>query len=884
MFRAIREWFFGPTEVGYRRVVVGDANYKLAKNRISTTKYTVITFLPKFLSEQFSNVVNVFFLILACAQLLPMLDPPYGRATTMMPLGFILFLAAGKEIFEDVRRKLSDREINRTIARVFNRVTGWHNCFWYQIRVGEIVKVQNGEKIPSDLVLLSSSELNGQIYIETSNLDGESNLKIRQALTATAANNTEELIARFTDRRTFIHCDVPNCLIYEFQGSLHITPEAATPNSSRLLSRSLRTPKNSDRSRTPGEVKVFPLSQTHLMPRGARLMNTEYAYGVVVYAGKHTKLMMNQTRTPRKHSNVNQMTNYIMMVQFGILMIMSASATALSLWTAYKTRLGTWYLPLQQNKIFVHSRKSAMFIYFSELMLFSRIIPISLIITLEFIRLIQAWFIENDEEMYDMRTDTRAVVRRSDLNDMLGQVGCVMTDKTGTLTKNIMKFKRCSIGGVNFGDDISEEFSDKSLVEAMNKDQSKGSQIHNFIMAMASCHTVVPEVDKTTNEVSYYASSQDEGALVRGAATVGFIFYKRTPEKLVINANGNRLELGILNVLEFNSDRKRMSVILRFPDGTIRLYCKGADTMIFDRLAPTEKEVIQKCQEHLQRYAESGYRTLCVGTRTISQAVYQEWNKGFHKASIDLDNRNQLLAEAAEEIEKDLVLLGATAIEDKLQDNVPNTIRALLTAKVRVWILTGDKRETAVNVAQSSGLCTKSTGLLLLDNVGADTIVGKLREYVKAIESYKASHIDFALIVSADSLREATKNESRTLFTSLAWMCRAVVCCRMTPSQKAEVVKMVKSLSSDVVLAIGDGGNDVAMIQAAHVGVGISGNEGMQASLAADYSIAQFHFLQRLLFVHGVLCYRRTTKAMFYSCYKNCVETFMLFMYTFFQW
>ncbi|KAI6207959.1 Leucyl-tRNA synthetase [Aphelenchoides besseyi] len=675
MFCAIREWFFGSTEVGYRRVIVGDANYKLAKNRISTTKYTMITFLPKFLSEQFSNVVNVFFLILACAQLLPMLDPPYGRATTMMPLGFILFLAAGKEIFEDVRRKFSDREINRTIARVFNRVNGWRNCFWYQIRVGEIVRVENGEKIPADLVLLSSSESNGQIYIETSNLDGESNLKIRQALT------------RFTDRRTFIHCDLPNCLIYEFQGSLHITPEAATPNSSGLLSRSLRTPKTSEQSRTPGEVKVFSLTQAHLMPRGARLMNTEYAFGVVVYAGKHTKLMMNQTRTPRKHSNVNQMTNYIMMVQFGILMIMSASATALSLWTAYKTRLGTWYLPLQQNRIFVHSRKSAMFIYFSELMLFSRIIPISLIITLEFIRLIQAWFIEN----------------------------------------------------------------------------SKRSQIHNFIMAMACCHTVVPEVDKTTNEINYYASSQDEGALVRAAAGIGFVFYKRTPEKLVVNV----------------------------------------DTMIFDRLAPTEKEVIQRCQEHLQRYAESGYRTLCVGTRTISPAVYHEWNKGYHRASIDLDNRNQLLSDAAEEIEKDLVLLGATAIEDKLQD-------------VRVWILTGDKRETAVNVAQSSGLCTKSTGLLILDNVGADTMVEKLHEYVKAIESYKASHIDFALIVSADSLREATKNESRTLFTTLAWMCRAVVCCRMTPSQKAEVVKMVKSLSSDVVLAIGDGGNDVAMIQAAH--------------------------------------------------------------------
>ncbi|KAI6241418.1 Phospholipid-transporting ATPase [Aphelenchoides fujianensis] len=617
-FQSVHEWFCGPTELGKRLVTIGEANMRLAGNRISTTKYTVLTFLPKFLVEQFSNVVNVFFLILACAQVVPYFEPPYGRATTIAPL----------------RRKLSDRKINRTVARVFDKQRGWHNCFWCKIRVGQIVKVMNGEKIPADLVLLSSSEPGGMAYIETSNLDGESNLKIRQALTTTSKLINDEMILTLLDRRAFIHCDLPNCLIYEFQGTMHLTRDPC-PSSSRQHSgstaRSVRqTPLSASTPLTPHEMLVFPLSTGHLMPRGARLMNTETAYGVVIYAGKHTKLMMNQTRTPAKSSIVNQMTNYVMMVHFGVLMVMSATATALSLWHSYKNRFNEWYLPLQQDQQFTKSRGPAMKIFFTELMLFSRIIPISLLVTLEFIRLIQAWLIENDLEMYDERTDSRAVVRRSELNDMLGQM--------------------CSIGARRYGSPASEHFDNQLLLTDLHLGVKEKPLIWDFLLISAVCHTVIPEKhhsEKSSAEtVEYNASSPDEAALVRFARDAGVVFHTRTPEYVLVDMVSARwsafiqaewaVQFGkthrfeVLNVLEFTSDRKRMGVIVRTEEGKLRLFVKGADCVVLPRVRRNNPEVFAATLKNLDDFARLGYRTLCLASRELGA---EEYAKAFKKRS-----------------------------------------------------------------------------------------------------------------------------------------------------------------------------------------------------------------------------------------------------------
>ncbi|KAI6215006.1 Phospholipid-transporting ATPase [Aphelenchoides besseyi] len=761
---------------------------------LNTCKYNGFTFLPRFLLEQFRRYSNVFFLIIALLQQIPDVSPT-GRYTTAVPFLIILSVSALKEIFEDLKRRRMDSKVNNYEVDVF-RNGRWEKTIWEKVRVGELVQIQNSQSFPADLVLLSSSENYGMAYIETSSLDGETNLKIRQAHNSTCHLISADVLKNFN---AVIECEPPNKHLNEFHGKLVISND-----------------------------EIFPLTLGQLLLRGARLKNTRWIIGAVIYTGHDAKLLMNSKTAPLKRSNIDTLTNRRIIVLFVALVILAlVSAIGAEIYNKF------------------------------------------LQITLDLVRVFQAIYINNDIEMYDPVSDTPANARTSNLNEELGQVKFLMSDKTGTLTKNVMKFKRCTIGGINYGDDESEEFEDESLLQNLNSSHETADQIYDFLFAMAVCHTVVPEMDENTHEVNYQASSPDEGALVRGAASSNFIFYKRTPKTLALYANGSRIELDLLNVLEFNSDRKRMSIILRYPDGSIRLFCKGADNVIIERLAQHEKNAVKKCQEHLQEYAENGYRTLCFSTRTLQSQHYDEWNKEFYEASIALENRDELLANAAEKIEKELVLIGATAIEDKLQDHVPDTIHALMAADIRVWILTGDKRETAINIAQSSGLCNKSTRLLILDKVGLEAVIAKLRDFNEAAKNLQAAEVEFALVVSGDALREAVNGEARRLFASLAWLCRAVVCCRMTPMQKAEVVELVQSIGDHIVLAVGDGANDVAMIQAANVGVGITGEEGMRAASASDYSIAQFHFLRRLLLVHGTWNFERSVKVILYSFYKN---------------
>uniref|UniRef100_A0A914CRH5 Phospholipid-transporting ATPase n=1 Tax=Acrobeloides nanus TaxID=290746 RepID=A0A914CRH5_9BILA len=385
---------------------------------------------------------------------------------------------------------------------------------------------------------------------------------------------------------------------------------------------------------------------------------------------------------------------------------------------------------------------------------------------------------------------------------------------------------------------------------------------------LSVCHTVVPE--KEDNVISYQASSPDEGALVRGAATIGFEFHTRKPDRVTIRAMDRDIEYEILNILEFTSDRKRMGVVVREEDGKIKLYVKGADNIIFDRLSKEyNKEMRKNCYEQLEEYATKGYRTLCFAMAEIDPEVYQDWARRFHEASISIDRREQKLAEIAEEIENNLLLVGATAIEDKLQEGVPETIKALMKAGIRIWMLTGDKRETAINIAQSSALTTQSTSLLILDKKSYDETFLKLESFVETSRQFIRDKVEFALVINGHALHHAFIGEARRLFAELCMNCRAVICCRMTPIQKAEIVDMVKSIDDHIVLSIGDGANDVAMIQAASVGVGITGEEGLRAASASDYSIAQFRFLQKLLLVHGTWNLDRTVKVILYSFYKN---------------
>uniref|UniRef100_A0A673BML9 Phospholipid-transporting ATPase n=1 Tax=Sphaeramia orbicularis TaxID=375764 RepID=A0A673BML9_9TELE len=670
-------------------------------------------------------------------------------------------------------------------------------------------------------------------YIETSNLDGETNLKIRQGLQMTADIKDIDSLMRLSGR---MECESPNRHLYEFVGNIRLDGHS-----------------------------TVPLGPDQILLRGAQLRNTQWVHGVVVYTGHDTKLMQNSTRPPLKLSNVERITNFQILVLFGCLLAISlVCSIGQTIWK-YQYGNDAWYMDLNYGGAANFGLNFLTFI-----ILFNNLIPISLLVTLEVIKFIQAFFINWDTDMLYEPTNTPAMARTSNLNEELGQVKYIFSDKTGTLTCNVMQFKKCTIAGVAYGTHSSDEagFNDPSLLENLQSNHPTAAVILEFMTMMAICHTAVPE--RTDGKITYQAASPDEGALVRAARNLGFVFSGRTPDSVIVEMLGTEERYELLHVLEFTSTRKRMSVIMRTPSGKIRLYCKGADTVIYDRLADSSryKEITLK---HLEQFATEGLRTLCFAVADISESSYQQWQEVHHRACTSLQNRALKLEESYELIEKNLQLLGATAIEDKLQDKVPETIETLMKADIKIWILTGDKQETAINIGHSCKLLTKNMGMLVINEDTLDATRETLSYHCGMLGDALYKENDFALIIDGKTLKYALTFGVRQYFLDLALSCKAVICCRVSPLQKSEVVEMVKKQVKVITLAIGDGANDVGMIQTAHVGVGISGNEGLQAANSSDYSIAQFKYLKNLLLVHGAWNYNRVAKCILYCFYKNIV-------------
>uniref|UniRef100_A0A1I7UFC6 Phospholipid-transporting ATPase n=1 Tax=Caenorhabditis tropicalis TaxID=1561998 RepID=A0A1I7UFC6_9PELO len=832
-----------------RHIHLGAANshhhhaYRYCSNRISTCKYNGFSFLPRFLYEQFRRYNNIFFLAIALLQQIPDVSPT-GRYTTAVPFLIILSVSALKEIFEDVKRRRSDNKVNAFPVEIL--VDGqWVEKQWKDVKVGDFIRVDNDNLFPADLLLLASSEQQGMAYIETSNLDGETNLKIKQALDVTATMTSPEQLKTF---QAEITCEAPSRHVNEFNGNIEIN----------------------------GTARHFGIDQ--LLLRGARLKNTAWVFGAVIYTGHDSKLLMNSKRAPLKSGTIDVQTNYRIIFLFFVLVALALiSAAGSEIWRKGNIPQA-WYLEFLEND----PKGSFLWGVLTFFILYNNLIPISLQVTLEIVRFFQAIYINNDIEMYDVNSDSCAIARTSNLNEELGQVKFIMSDKTGTLTRNVMKFKRVSIGSRNYGNNEDDEFSDPKLLEDVEVGDEHSEAIIEVLKMMAVCHTVVPE--NKDGELIYQSSSPDEAALVRGAATQKVTFHTRQPQKVICNVFGEEETIEILDVIDFTSDRKRMSVVVK-DKGEIKLYTKGADTVIFERLQNGSEQTIDYCTNHLEDYASFGYRTLCFAVRTLSDQEYSEWAPEYKKAVLAIENRAKLLAEAAEKLEKDMVLVGATAIEDKLQEWVPETIQALMAADIRVWMLTGDKRETAINIAHSCALCHPTTELLIVDKTTYEETYSKLEQFAARAIELERQEKEFAMVIDGKSLLHALTGEARKHFGDLALRCHAVVCCRMSPMQKAEVVEMVRKLAKHVVLAIGDGANDVAMIQAANVGIGISGEEGLQAASASDYAIPRFHFLRRLLLVHGAWNHDRSVKVILYSFYKNiCLYIIELWFAIFSAW
>ncbi|PIO40113.1 hypothetical protein AB205_0167840 [Aquarana catesbeiana] len=474
-------------------------------------------------------------------------------------------------------------------------------------------------------------------------------------------------------------------------------------------------------------------------------------------------------------------------------------------------------------------------------------------------------------------------------------------------------------------DNMSRSSTGENENQSSGKDDSSTSKnsadncIEEMMAAVAPFHI--------EDEFCYEAESPDEAALVHAARAYSFTLMSRTPDQVTVRLpQGTLLTFELLYTLGFDSVRKRMSVIVRHPiTREIIVYTKGADSVIMDILEDPARANINdekklrriqsRTQRHLDWYARDGLRTLCIAKKAtclvvrsdkglvLSEEDFERWSNFREEAEAAIDNREELLMETAQHLETNLTLLGATGIEDRLQEGVPDTIAALREAGINIWVLTGDKQETAVNIAYSCQLLDQSDMVFTINTESKETcesIIDCTLEEIKNISPEKKkkrlfkrqrsqtapepemARPEVGLVIDGRTLNVVFQGGLEAKFLELTKHCRSVLCCRATPLQKSMVVKLVRDKLNVMTLSIGDGANDVSMIQAADVGIGISGQEGMQAVMSSDYAISRFMHLKKLLLVHGHWCYTRLAKMVIYFFYKNVAYVNLLFWFQFF--
>eukprot|EP00427_Karlodinium_veneficum_P008540 CAMPEP_0169077318 /NCGR_PEP_ID=MMETSP1015-20121227/8815_1 /TAXON_ID=342587 /ORGANISM="Karlodinium micrum, Strain CCMP2283" /LENGTH=2681 /DNA_ID=CAMNT_0009136835 /DNA_START=25 /DNA_END=8073 /DNA_ORIENTATION=- len=420
----------------------------------------------------------------------------------------------------------------------------------------------------------------------------------------------------------------------------------------------------------------------------------------------------------------------------------------------------------------------------------------------------------------------------------------------------------------------------------------------NASVVASDWQSPLPELLAEAQGITFRSSSPDEEALVGAARDHGYFFRKRVASRLVVNVRGEDQCYTLLVCNEFSSERKRMSVLVQRVASELSrddltanrppamLYVKGADNVMMERLeqrAGDTKKTAPHIKQQLKRFASCGLRTLILAKREVPASLADTFVQKMHDAKGALMYRERMMEEVADEMETNLQYLGITAIEDKIQQGVPKTISMLLRGGIKVWMLTGDNMETAVNIGTACSLTTSEMECYKLDvpstpeEATPDAVEQKLESYYKDISrklnrSKKEGPFSYCVVVHGTLLYTIEDHDRlRQLFLSIACSSNSVIACRLAPAQKAALVYRVRNSleGNPLTLAIGDGGNDVSMIQEAHVGVGILGVEGRQAANASDFVISQFRFLQQLLLVHGRWNLRRIGIVIGYSFYKN---------------
>ena len=894
-----------------------DMNDKNEKNKIQTSKYKWFNFLAKILMEQFSRLANAYFLVIAVLQSIKELSYSGGTPIMLLPLSFVVSLNGLKDMYEDFKRKKSDKKENNSECLIYNPMNhNFEKRKWHEIKLGDIIKVENNQQFPADLLLLSTSDENGISYVETKNLDGEINLKFKQANKSIHDIIYKQGEAKLNNLKYVCVTKPPNEFIYKFDATLYPTEIDGS-----LLDRN--------------QFHLFDNSSFLL--RGCTLRQTEYIIGATIYVGHNTKSLINSPDLRAKHSSVEIEMNKHLIAIFLTQIILSSILSIVYVIIYSKNFYGLWQYFFDKEVNEVDNQFMELFLKMAGtwVVINTNFVPISLLVTMETIKFFQAMFMEWDIDMFDRETSIGCKVQSSTLNEELGQIKYIFSDKTGTLTKNYMKYKMMSIGDNIYGNynkskknkikeiDIKEENNDitvnlinnenekKELINDINDDDNiltdkenklkdKYGEIENvefidinnifasdiknnekkyliseFLLCLSLCHTVLIDNKKRKEKglLEYQCSSPDEKALVYFARSQGYILKNKSLDNIItLEISGKEKKFELLNTLEYTSERKRMSVIVKTEDNKYMVYAKGADSMIELLLCNEDKnsQILNKTKEYLKLFSVNGLRTLMIAYKEISEDYYQKWNEEYKKIKTNVNHTEEDLYKLYNEMEKNFKLIGSTAIEDELQDNVGEIINDIMITGIRVWMLTGDKLDTAKNIAISCKLFKEDMKIMeIKEHATVDGLKSQLKVMLND-NVFKDDLINVGLLIGGEELEKIfADNELLNLFFELSVNCLSVVCSRVSPKQKGQLVNLIKSTERAVTLAIGDGANDVGMINEANVGVGIQGKEGSQAARASDYAIKEFSHLKKLLFFHGRECYRKNSWVILYNFYKN---------------
>ncbi|XP_005170114.1 probable phospholipid-transporting ATPase IIB isoform X1 [Danio rerio] len=802
---------------------------KYPKNAIKNQKYNIVTFVPGVLYQQFKFFLNLYFLVVACSQFVPSLKIGY-LYTYWAPLGFVLAVTMVREAVDEVRRCRRDKEMN---SQLYSKLTvrGKVQVKSSDIQVGDLIIVEKNQRIPADMIFLRTSEKTGSCFIRTDQLDGETDWKLRIGV---ACTQRLPALGDLFSISAYVYVQKPQLDIHSFEGNF--TREDCDPPIHESLS-----------------IENTLWAST--------VVASGTVIGVVIYTGKEMRSVMNTSQSKNKVGlldlELNRLTKALFLAQVVLSVVM----------VALQGFLGPWFRNL-----------------FRFVVLFSYIIPISLRVNLDMGKSAYGWMIMKDENI------PGTVVRTSTIPEELGRLVYLLTDKTGTLTQNEMVFKRLHLGTVSYGTDTMDEIqshiiqsyaqvssaqsngssasstpSRKPQPPAPKVRKSVSSRIHEAVKAIALCHNVTPVYESRVNGANaepesteadqdfsddnrtYQASSPDEVALVRWTESVGLTLVNRDLTSLQLKTPaGQILTYYILQIFPFTSESKRMGIIVREEaTGDITFYMKGADVAMASIVQYNDW-----LEEECGNMAREGLRTLVVAKKSLTEEQYQDFENRYNQAKLSIHDRNLKVAAVVESLEREMELLCLTGVEDQLQADVRPTLELLRNAGIKIWMLTGDKLETATCIAKSSHLVSRNQDIHVFKPVS------NRGEAHLELNAFRRKH-DCALVISGDSLEVCLRYYEHE-FVELACQCPAVVCCRCSPTQKAQIVRLLQQHTANRTCAIGDGGNDVSMIQAADCGIGIEGKEGKQASLAADFSITQFKHIGRLLMVHGRNSYKRS--------------------------